>query len=57
MTYLQLMNKEIIALLYTFDNLGEMAKALKKEFPKITEDEIKNLNSPHMYIEVLFIIS
>ena len=31
MTYLQLMNKVIIALLYTFDNLDEIDKALRKQ--------------------------
>lgn len=57
MTYLQLMNKEIIALLYIFDNLDKMDKASrKKNFQKITEGEIENLKSSHMYIQVLFVI-
>lgn len=57
MTYLHLKNKEIIALVFIFDNIDKMGEASRKQnFQKLTQDKTENLKTLLMYIKVEFII-
>lgn len=56
-TYLHLKNKEIIALLYIFDNTDKTGEASRKQnFQKLTQDKTENLNTLLLYIKVEFVI-
>lgn len=56
MTYLHLKNKEIIALVFIFDNIDKMGEASRKQyFQKLTQDKTENLKTLLMYIKVEFI--
>lgn len=57
MTYLHLKNKEIIALVFIFDNIDKMGEASRTQnFQKLTQEKTENLNILLMYIKVEFII-